>query len=468
MNLLSIFVLLLLQQFAEALGLHTNALQGRQSGITTVPISIPPGAGSIELVSNTNAAPNFTFTFNADSTVISIAPITDVVSFSFVGTAITTVPIPSGAISMQIMLSNFDAAPDIDIVTDETMNIALVSGLFGDPSIVITTSGEISMTPAQVVAAINLISNISQNTNDVLTPLSTSTDDSMCTAQCICCTTFQVLVNDINTIISNLNSTVTILEASGPLDTTETDHSRRQTAGADIVAALDNFVAVHQAFLSTIIGKHSIFAQFQVTAPIADVLRNLEVIIDSFAFSLIAVIPEEARRAIQPQLGTVSSDQSALDTAVGNTITVYDEICIPSSLYPVILPSCVSNTPASHSNSTQALQSRQSVMTSVPVANGTDLIQIVFDNNAAPNLTLVVNPDSNVLSFTRATEITGLRFIGQGITTVPIPATAKSLQITLKNSAMANDVNIGVEGVINTVEVTGISTGSVASVDILS
>ena len=37
---------------------------------------------------------------------------------------------------------------------------------------------------------------------------------------------------------------------------------------------------VHQALLSTVIGKHSIFAQFGLTAPILVVLRSLEAIID--------------------------------------------------------------------------------------------------------------------------------------------------------------------------------------------
>ncbi|KAF7328461.1 hypothetical protein MSAN_02482600 [Mycena sanguinolenta] len=111
-----------------------------------------------------------------------------------------------------------------------------------------------------------------------------------------------------------------------------------------LITALNNFVAVHQDLLATVIGncKCSIFAQFQVTAPIAAVLRSLEAAIDSFAFALIHVIPQEARWAIEPQLGTISSDQSALDTAVRNTITVYEEVCVPSALYPIILPVCTS------------------------------------------------------------------------------------------------------------------------------
>ena len=40
------------------------------------------------------------------------------------------------------------------------------------------------------------------------------------------------------------------------------------------------FVNVHQLLLSTVIGQHSIFAQFALTAPIAAVLRTLEAGID--------------------------------------------------------------------------------------------------------------------------------------------------------------------------------------------
>ncbi|KAF7358231.1 hypothetical protein MVEN_00871900 [Mycena venus] len=192
------------------------------------------------------------------------------------------------------------------------------------------------LTATQIVAGINLVSNISQNSNNVLSPLSTSTDGA--TVQ----TMSQTLVNNFNTIINDVSALTTGLEATPPIEVTEANHSRRQTAGSTIVAALDNFVAVHQAFLATVIGKHSIFAQFQVTAPIAAVLRSLEAQIDSFAFALINVIPQNARRAIEPQLGSITSDQSALDTAVGNTVTTYSQTCIPSPLYPIILPVCTS------------------------------------------------------------------------------------------------------------------------------
>ncbi|KAF7372706.1 hypothetical protein MSAN_00475900 [Mycena sanguinolenta] len=164
------------------------------------------------------------------------------------------------------------------------------------------------MTATQIVAAIDLISNISQNSDRVLSPLSTSTDAATVSSQS------QTLVNNFNTIIST------------------------------IVAALDNLVVVDQAFCATVIGKHLIFAQFQVTAPIAAVLRSLEAALDSFAFALIDVVPEQALRATERLLGSISSDQAALDTAVGNTVTTYNEACVPSPLYPIMLPVCSSAT----------------------------------------------------------------------------------------------------------------------------
>jgi hypothetical protein len=36
----------------------------------------------------------------------------------------------------------------------------------------------------------------------------------------------------------------------------------------------------------------------------------------------------------------VTADKNMLDTSVGNTITLYQQICIPSPLYPTIPPVC--------------------------------------------------------------------------------------------------------------------------------
>ncbi|KAF7343079.1 hypothetical protein MVEN_01738300 [Mycena venus] len=174
------------------------------------------------------------------------------------------------------------------------------------------------LTANQIVAAINLVTNISQNSNDVLTPLSTSTAGDQVQV------TSQTLVNNINMIISNIAADVTAIEATLPFPP--------EVPGGAIVAALDNFVAVHQAFLATVTGKHSIFAQFQVTAPIAAILRSLEATIDSLGSALINVILDE--------VDAISANQAKLDVAVGNTLTTYEETCVPSPLYPIVLPVC--------------------------------------------------------------------------------------------------------------------------------
>ncbi|KAJ7620345.1 hypothetical protein FB45DRAFT_1094476 [Roridomyces roridus] len=196
------------------------------------------------------------------------------------------------------------------------------------------------LTEQQIVNAINAVATMSSNANTALEPLSTATAGAQVAAYS------EALAEAFTGIITAVNSTIPALLATPPFtEVAQNVHSTRQTTpGAAVVAALDNFVAIHQALLATVIGKHSPFAQFALTAPIAAVLRILEAVVDSFAFALIAVIPTQAT---VPQLSsraahTISSDQAALQTAIGNTITTYNEVCIPSPLYPIVLPVCAS------------------------------------------------------------------------------------------------------------------------------
>ncbi|KAF7350027.1 hypothetical protein MVEN_01304400 [Mycena venus] len=157
------------------------------------------------------------------------------------------------------------------------------------------------LTPAQVVAAINSVASITQNSNNVLSTLSTTTPS----AQVI--TSSQTLVSNFNTIIGNINTHITAIRSS-PVIPATTAQSRRQSAGDDIVAAWDNFVAIQQAFLVTVNSKGSIFAQFEVASPIAAVLSNLEQAVDSLASALIAVDPTDA--------DAISAGQTALDNSL--------------------------------------------------------------------------------------------------------------------------------------------------------
>jgi hypothetical protein len=107
------------------------------------------------------------------------------------------------------------------------------------------------------------------------------------------------------------------------------------SADAQKVAnAFDDLTKVTNQLLSILIGDHPVFAQYGFTAPISASLRSLEGALDSYAFSLISVAPS--------QQGAITEDQNSIDTSLGNAITTYSQICIPSPLYPTVQPVCVS------------------------------------------------------------------------------------------------------------------------------
>ncbi|KAJ7434464.1 hypothetical protein FB451DRAFT_1467571 [Mycena latifolia] len=175
------------------------------------------------------------------------------------------------------------------------------------------------LTAPQVVTNIQIVTSISGSTNSAVGKLTPTTSPSQIK------TIGATVATNLNTIITNLGGDVTAMQA-----TTAFGDADAQT----VVDALRTFVEVHQALLSTIIGKHSILAQFGVTAPIAAALRSLEAAIDSFAFAMINLIPTQAP--------AVTNDQNSLDGSVTNTITIYEQICIPSILYPTLPPVCAS------------------------------------------------------------------------------------------------------------------------------
>ncbi|KAF7369593.1 hypothetical protein MVEN_00290000 [Mycena venus] len=177
------------------------------------------------------------------------------------------------------------------------------------------------LTAKDVVTNVGIVTTVSGNINDVLGTLSPKTTGPDVANM------GQKLVGQFNVIITNLGADITAMQATPPF-----------TAQADcdlIVAALTGFVNIHQALLATVIGKRSIFSQFGATAPIAAVLRTLEATIDSFAFAMIDLIPCGA--------SSVTNDKNGLDTSVGKSITLYEHPCIPSILYPTVMPVCLVN-----------------------------------------------------------------------------------------------------------------------------
>jgi hypothetical protein len=175
-------------------------------------------------------------------------------------------------------------------------------------------------TASQYAADLNKVGKRAESLLNRLQALNTSSTSAAVQAEAA------ATVRDLNDMIVDLGTATMTLNECGPLAAANT---------ATVTAALDNLTALSQATLATVIGKHSIFAQFQQTAPIAATLRSLEAALDSYSIALITVAP-----TAQPE---ISAARTALDTAVGNTINVYSQICIPSPLYPIIMPVCVAS-----------------------------------------------------------------------------------------------------------------------------
>lgn len=99
----------------------------------------------------------------------------------------------------------------------------------------------------------------------------------------------------------------------------QNDADRTQLTAGDaklVVAALTDFVVVHQMLLATVIGKHGLLSMIPYSDPIRQALVNLEGAVDSFAFALIAFIPTSAQSDYSAQF-------DGLQVQVKKTIQVY-------------------------------------------------------------------------------------------------------------------------------------------------
>ncbi|EYE93766.1 uncharacterized protein EURHEDRAFT_524286 [Aspergillus ruber CBS 135680] len=83
-----------------------------------------------------------------------------------------------------------------------------------------------------------------------------------------------------------------------------------------ICGAFRGFVQVHQELLKTIIGKHGLLSLTPFTQPIAAVLRTLEVVVDTIAFSIIDTVPTCAEGA--------TNDKSSLDDTLTDALDTYN------------------------------------------------------------------------------------------------------------------------------------------------
>ncbi|KAJ6570512.1 hypothetical protein DFH09DRAFT_1080076 [Mycena vulgaris] len=195
-----------------------------------------------------------------------------------------------------------------------------IATLLAASSLVFSPGAFAAMTPTDVTNNVVTLTTISASINTQLIQLDISTVNfnQVETIGTNVVAGFQSIVTTIGTVVTQMSSNPPLVGLGAACD--------------PVVAALLEFVRIHQALLSTVISKHSIFAQFGGTAPITAILRALEGGIDALALGLIALIPCAST--------TVSMGQNMLDTSVRNSIALYSEFCIPSLLFPAIPPVC--------------------------------------------------------------------------------------------------------------------------------
>jgi hypothetical protein len=85
-----------------------------------------------------------------------------------------------------------------------------------------------------------------------------------------------------------------------------------------VVQALTTFVQVHQALLQVIIGKHGLLTLVPFFEPIRLALVDLEAVIDTLAFDLIALIPTQKPAA--------NAQFASLSVTLTTAITTYSPI----------------------------------------------------------------------------------------------------------------------------------------------
>jgi hypothetical protein len=131
---------------------------------------------------------------------------------------------------------------------------------------------------------------------------------------------------DLNTMSRDFSADSTVLGGCPALGSSDS-----QT----VASAFDSLAAATNQAINTLVRDHAIFAQYGVTAPVAGSLRTLEATLDSYTSALLAVAPSQQR--------AITDDQGSVDVSLGNAITVYEQICIPSPLYPTLQPICVTS-----------------------------------------------------------------------------------------------------------------------------
>lgn len=173
-------------------------------------------------------------------------------------------------------------------------------------------------TASQIVTDINAVASMAASLNSQLSTLAPTSSASNVAAVA------QSTTLGLNTMSNDLAADAVTLSGCPALGSADS---------ATVADAFGDLAGPTNQMLSTLIGKHLVFAQFGVAAPISSALRSLEGSFDSEAFALLAVAPT--------QRDTITNAQNTVDASLGDAITVYEQLCIPSPLYPAIQPVCV-------------------------------------------------------------------------------------------------------------------------------
>ncbi|EPS44062.1 hypothetical protein H072_1915 [Dactylellina haptotyla CBS 200.50] len=170
----------------------------------------------------------------------------------------------------------------------------------------------------KVIEDITALTTMNTNIINILSPLGPSSSPNSVTS------VGASVVDRIGTLVKTMADDTNAFLSSTPLGGTR----------PNILKAFEDFASVQKDMVSSLISKHMIFVQFGVGRPILGALLRLKESVDTFAKSLAVLAP-----AIQDD---VHAGGESIITIIDSAITTYEQLCIPSPLYPTIQPVCVS------------------------------------------------------------------------------------------------------------------------------
>ncbi|PMD29432.1 UVI-1 protein [Hyaloscypha variabilis F] len=119
---------------------------------------------------------------------------------------------------------------------------------------------------------------------------------------------FPQIVIGFTQIVNTVTDDIQAMQGTQPFNVLSDENS--------ILDAFTTFVEVHQELLQILIGKAGLLNDLPfVGPPVAQVLRNLESVVDTIAFALIDLVPDVA--------GRFTDQKNTLDVTIGQAIDAY-------------------------------------------------------------------------------------------------------------------------------------------------